>query len=96
MAEHVDESGIGVRIQHCTTSNDTITNLKVSKNSFQFTLYYDTKSPLKIIGTEKEGDYHIEGIGLWWDDILKKEVNIKWYSIHTIPYYHTNGEAILL
>jgi hypothetical protein len=90
------ESGIAVRIQHFTTVNDTITDLDVGENSFYFTLHYDTESPLKIVGIEKKGDYHVEGIGLWWDDILKREVNIKWYSIDTIPYYHTDGEAILL
>jgi hypothetical protein len=89
-------SGTGVRIQHFATGNDTITDLEVSENSFYFTLHYDTESPLKIVGIKKKGDYHVEGIGLWWDGILKREVNIKWYSISTIPYYHTNGEAILL
>ena len=91
-----EESGTGVRIQHFATFNDTITDLDVGENSFYFTLYYGTESPLKIVGTEKKGGYHVEGIGLWWDDILKREVNIKWYSIDTIPYYHTDGEAIFL
>ena len=91
-----DESGIGVRIQYFTTSNDTMTDLEVCENSFNFTLHYDMKSSLKIVGTEKDGDYHVDGIGLWWDNILKRDVNIKFYSIDTIPNYYIDGETILL
>ena len=89
-----EESGIGVRIQHFTTFNDTITNLEVGENSFEFNLHYDIEAPLKIVGTRRNGDYHIEGIGFWWDDIFKRKVNIKWYSIDTMPYQDTDREAI--
>jgi hypothetical protein len=91
-----EESGIGVRIQYFTTVNDTITNLEVGKNSFEFNLHYNSESPLKVVGTEKNGHYAIEGIGFWWDDIFKTKVRVKWYSIDTMPYYHTDGENFLL
>jgi hypothetical protein len=89
-----EESGIGVRVQHFTTFNDTITNLKVGENSFEFNLHYGTEAPLKIVGMEKSDNYHIEGIGFLWDDISKRKVNIKWYSIDTMPYQDTDREAI--
>ena len=91
-----EESGVGVRIQQFTTFNDTITNLEVGKNSFELTLHYDTEAPLKISATEKNGHYHIEGIGFWWDDIFKRKVRVKWYSIDTMPYYHTEGGNFFL
>jgi hypothetical protein len=91
-----EESGIGARVQQFTTFNDTITNLEVGENAFEFNLQYDIEVSLKIVGTGKNGNYHIEGIGFWWDDIFKRKVNVKWYSIDTIPYHYTDREAILL
>ena len=91
-----EEMGIGVRIQHFTTFNDTITNLEVGENSFEFNLHYDIEAPLKIVGTGENGDYHIEGIGFLWDNIFKRKVKVKWHSIDTIPHQHTDREATLL
>jgi len=89
-----EESGMGIRVQHFTTFNDTITSLTVGENSFEFNLHYETDVPLRIVGVEKDDNYHIEGIGFLWDDIFKKKVDIKWYSIDTIPYQDTDREAI--
>ena len=89
-----DERGIGVRVQHFTTFNDTITNLKVGENSFEFNLHCETEASLRIVGVGKDDIYHIEGIGFLWDDIFKRKVDIKWYSIDTIPYQDADREVI--
>jgi len=79
-----DESGIGVRIQQFTTSNDTITDLEVGENSFEFNLHYDQETPLKIIGMRISDNYHVEGMGVWWSANLGKMVNVKWFSVDQI------------
>lgn len=60
-----EKSGVGVRLQHFTTFNDTITDLNVEENSFSFNLHYDVEAPLKMVGTEKNDRYYLEGIGFW-------------------------------
>lgn len=76
-----DETGIGVRIQQFATANDTITDLEVKKDTFQFTLHYDVNSPLKVVGTRIRGSYHVEGIGLWWSEHSEKTVKVTWSSV---------------
>ena len=75
-----DETGIGVRIQQFTTSNDTITELEANENNFKFTLHYDLKSNLKVVGNRKGESYHVEGAGLWWSAKLKKNFKVRWCS----------------
>ena len=76
-----DETGIGVRIQQFSTSNDTITDLELKKDRFEFTLHYDLKSPLKVVGNRIGESYHVEGVGLWWSENSKKNVKIRWCSV---------------
>ena len=76
-----DESGIGVRFQQFTTSNDTITELEVNENKFAFTLHYDLKSSLRVVGNRIGESYHVEGVGVWWNENLSKNVKIRWCSV---------------
>ncbi len=76
-----DETGVGVRIQQFSTSNDTITGLEVNDKNFEFTLHYDLKSPLKVVGTRIGKSYHVEGVGLWWNENDEKAVKVKWCSV---------------
>ena len=91
-----EETGVGMRIQQFTTFNDSITDLEVDDNSFEFNLHFNQKSPLKIVGTEKNNDYYLEGIGFWWDDTANRKVKVKWHSTDTIQNYHTNREKTML
>ena len=79
-----DETGMGVRIQQFTTSNDTITNLEVNKNRFEFTLHYDLNATLKVVGTRLSVSYHVEGKGLWWSENVGKIVKVEWCSIDQV------------
>ena len=76
-----DESGIGVRFQQFTTSNDTITELEINENKFAFTLQYDLKSSLRVVGNRIGAIYHVEGVGLLWSENLKKNVKVRWSSV---------------
>ncbi len=76
-----DETGVGVRIQQFSTSNDTITGLEVNDKNFEFTLHYDLKSPLKVVGTRMGESYHVEGVGVWWSENTGKRVKVKWCSV---------------
>ena len=76
-----DETGIGVRFQQFTTANDTITELEVNENKFAFTLHYDVKSPLKIVGNRIGDSYHVEGVGIWWKENFRKNVKVRWCSV---------------
>jgi hypothetical protein len=76
-----DESGLGVRFQQFTTSNDTITELEANENKFAFTLHYDLKASLRIVGTRIGESYHVEGVGLWWNANLRKNVKVRWCSV---------------
>jgi hypothetical protein len=67
----------------------------VDDNSFEFNLHYKLKSPLKIIGTKRNNVCHIEGMGFWWNDTVRRNVNVKWYSTDTIPNHHIDIETLM-
>ncbi len=73
--------GIAARIQLYTSFNDTISDVLVDENYFQFILHFGKGKTVKIKGTKKIVDYYVEGTGSWWSDLLNKKVKVKWHSI---------------
>jgi len=76
-----------------STYNNRISNVKVSKDYFSFTIH--TWSPLvgrrdvNIVGNKKgENKYEITGMGIWWSDTLKKTIKTEFRTVDKImlPY----------
>ena len=78
----INDEGVAVKIQLYNTYNDTITDVLVNKNSFEFTLHVGKKNTMKITGNKKGDRFFVEGVGLWWSAIFNKWIKIEWYLIN--------------
>lgn len=71
-----------------STEDGTITDLDIQEDHFSFNLKVTHGRIMKVIGTKKGEQYNIEGVGLWWSDILKRKIKTEWKSVDRIvlPY----------
>jgi hypothetical protein len=76
---------------HRSTTNDTIRDAVVRPDHFSFKLMLTPERMMQVVGTKKgKGtEYTVEGVGIWWSEILKRKTKTEWQSTNKtiiLPY----------
>jgi len=77
--------------EHNSVDGGDIKNLVVADDHFSFDIVLEPSRVMQITGTRmsNSANYRIEGVGLWWIDVLKKSVKTEWRPVTkpvVLPY----------
>jgi hypothetical protein len=69
--------------EHNSVDGGDIKNLIVAEDHVSFDIVLEPGRVMQITGTKlaNSADYRIEGVGLWWIDLLKKSVKTEWRPV---------------
>jgi hypothetical protein len=74
-----------------SVDDGSIKNVIVRDDHFSFEIVLEPERVMKISGTKLNNkyDYLIEGVGLWWIDLVKSNIKTEWKSVNVpivLPY----------
>jgi hypothetical protein len=85
-----------LKAQHFSTLEGSIRNVQASEGHFSFVMDLSltplgTGRTVQVVGSKGEGQdkYDVRATGLWWSEILKRKLKIKWRTTDkkiVLPY----------
>ena len=85
-----------LKAEHNSSADGSIKDVIVNKDSFSFRIdfsgtFLGAGRTVQVVGNRKEGTYgySVQGVGLWWSDVLNRKIKTEWRSTDkkiVLPY----------
>ncbi len=85
------EKKLMLKPEYNSTELGDIRNVVIADGRFSFEFVLEPERVMRVSGTKQAGtvDYEIQAVGLWWIDLLKKDVKTEWRPVTKpiiVPY----------
>lgn len=87
----ISDRRIIFRLKSFNSRHGEITDISVYKDSFSFRIKIDDQRTIHIMGNKadelSQNGYNVEGVGLWWNYDLNREIKVEWRQLYGSHLY---------
>lgn len=84
IAPQHDMKQVLLKCQSYSVEDGSVYGVGANNDNFSFTIHVGRGQDIKIVGNKVKGrfiySYSIQGVALWWSDIIKDKIKIEWRS----------------